>query len=92
MLIAVNMPRVTEFLVELLNTPSPTGYHQEAIAFVRRAFESIGLPNLSTALTVKGDVKFGENVILKGKVRLVNSSDRQQLIEAGAVIEGELEL
>ncbi len=44
------------------------------------------------ALTVKGDVKFGENVILKGKVRLVNSSDRQQLIEAGAVIEGELEL
>ncbi len=54
MLIAVNMPRVIEFLTELLNTPSPTGYHQEAIAFVQRAFETIGLPDLGTSLTVKG--------------------------------------
>ena len=54
MLPTVNMPRIMDFLVGLLNTPSPTGYTDEAIAYVRRAFESIGLPDLALEETIKG--------------------------------------
>lgn len=35
----VDTDRMVEFLVGLLNTPSPTGYHEEAIAYVSRAFQ-----------------------------------------------------
>jgi putative aminopeptidase FrvX len=38
----IEMDAMIEFLVSLLNTPSPTGYYQEAQAYVRQAFESIG--------------------------------------------------
>jgi UTP--glucose-1-phosphate uridylyltransferase len=40
-------------------------------------------------LIVKGDIKFGQHVVLKGKVRLTNETDQQRQIEANAVIEGE---
>lgn len=43
-----------EFLVGLLNTPSPTGYYHEAIAYVRRAFEALHIPNLTFHETTKG--------------------------------------
>ncbi len=43
-----------EFLVGLLNTPSPTGYYHEAIAYVRRAFEALHIPNLTFYETTKG--------------------------------------
>ncbi len=46
--------RVLEFLVELLNTPSPTGYCAEAIACVQRAFAALDIPNLSFEHTLKG--------------------------------------
>lgn len=44
MQITINRPRVIEFLTGLLNTPSPTGYHQEAIAYVRQALEALDCP------------------------------------------------
>ena len=34
--------RIVAFLVGLLNTPSPTGYHQEAISYVRRCVPVLG--------------------------------------------------
>lgn len=42
------------FLTGLLNTPSPTGYHREAIPYVRRAFEALALPELILWTTRKG--------------------------------------
>ena len=41
--LSINDEATISFLVNLLNIPSPTGYHQEAIPFVQRAFEAIGL-------------------------------------------------
>jgi putative aminopeptidase FrvX len=54
MQITINQPRVIEFLTGLLNTPSPTGYHQEAIAYVRQALEGLELPGLSLQTNHKG--------------------------------------
>jgi UTP--glucose-1-phosphate uridylyltransferase len=39
-------------------------------------------------LTVRGDVKFGKNVTLKGTVAITNENSRQLLIEDNAVITG----
>ena len=49
-----------------------------------------GVPSLleCTRLLVKGDVKFGRNVTLKGDVSLVNESNNQLEIKDGFVIEG----
>lgn len=49
-----DIPAMTTFLVDLLNTPSPTGYYPEAIAYVQKAFEALNMPNLSLTLTRKG--------------------------------------
>ncbi len=40
-------------------------------------------------LVIRGDFRFGRDVRLKGKVELVNDSDRQQTIPDGAVIAGD---
>jgi putative aminopeptidase FrvX len=48
----INLDVVVDFLVKLLNIHSPTGYHQEAIEFVRREFEKLG--NLELSITRKG--------------------------------------
>lgn len=50
----INMDQQVKFLVELLNTPSPTGYHIEAIHYVRRAFEDLSIPSLQIDTTGKG--------------------------------------
>jgi putative aminopeptidase FrvX len=42
------------FLIGLLNTPSPTGYHDEAIAYVRQAFVALDLPGLTIQQNSKG--------------------------------------
>ncbi len=39
-----NMTAVTAFLVDLLKTPSPTGYHDEAMAFLAGALDGLALP------------------------------------------------
>ncbi|MBC7810620.1 MAG: M42 family metallopeptidase [Burkholderiales bacterium] len=44
----------TAFLVGLLNTPSPTGYHVEAIAYTQAAFADLSVPGLELSLTKKG--------------------------------------
>ncbi len=49
-----NMTAVTAFLVDLLKTPSPTGYHVEAMAFLAGALDGLALPGLSWRRTVKG--------------------------------------
>ena len=35
---------IIDFLVRLLNTPSPTGYHLEAIELVEQAFRGLEIP------------------------------------------------
>ena len=45
---------MTDFLAGLLNTPSPTGYYEEAIAYTRKAFEALNIPNLRLSVTTKG--------------------------------------
>lgn len=50
----INLDAQVEFLVGLLNTPSPTGYHVEAIQYVKQAFEKLAIPNLTLSITTKG--------------------------------------
>lgn len=50
----MDVEAVTTFLVGLLNTPSPTGYHHEATAFTRQAFDALQLPDLTVTETNKG--------------------------------------
>ncbi|MCA9888962.1 MAG: M42 family metallopeptidase [Anaerolineae bacterium] len=45
---------MTDMLVGLLETPSPTGYHREAIAYCQNAFASLGIPDLKQTITGKG--------------------------------------
>lgn len=50
----IPIDETVEFLVGLLNIPSPTGYHAEAIPYVRHAFEALQLPGMTLSLTGKG--------------------------------------
>lgn len=52
--LTIDQQAMTEFLVGLLNTPSPTGYHIEAIEYTRKAFEALAFPGLTLSLTNKG--------------------------------------
>lgn len=52
--VKINVEASVDFLVGLLNTPSPTGYHVEAIAYVQKAFEALEMPNLALTTTHKG--------------------------------------
>ena len=49
----INLDATVDFLVGLLNTPSPTGYYVEAIDYVRRAFVA-AFPTLQLSTTNKG--------------------------------------
>lgn len=50
----IDTDTTVNFLVDLLNTPSPTGYFMEAIDFVREAFAALDMPGLSLSTTGKG--------------------------------------
>lgn len=50
----IDLKRLTDFMIALLNTPSPTGYHREAIAVTRRAFEQLAIPHMTIEETPKG--------------------------------------
>lgn len=52
--LAINIAEMTDFLIGLLDTPSPTGYHKEAIAFCKRAFAQLNFPNTTISETRKG--------------------------------------
>jgi putative aminopeptidase FrvX len=48
----IHLDATVDFLVKLLNIHSPTGYHGEAIEFVRQEFQKLG--NLELSITRKG--------------------------------------
>lgn len=50
-----------------------------------------GVPSLIECerLSIRGDIKFGRNVTIKGVVELTNESGQQTEIEDGAILEGE---
>lgn len=50
----IHTDAMVNFLVGLLNTPSPTGYHTEASAYTRAAFEALEIPGMTTAVLPKG--------------------------------------
>lgn len=50
----IDIDATVTFLVDLLNIPSPTGYHIEAIDFVRAAFTALDMPGLTLMTTHKG--------------------------------------
>ncbi|HIE24408.1 MAG TPA: M42 family peptidase [Anaerolineales bacterium] len=52
MLPKINTKKMISFLVELLNTPSPTGYTDEAIKFIEETFSQF--PDLTMKRTNKG--------------------------------------
>ncbi|MGB1288051.1 MAG: M42 family metallopeptidase [Aggregatilineales bacterium] len=49
-----DMDDMIDFLMGLLDVPSPTGYHQEAVAYTKAAFEDLAPDNLTIAETSKG--------------------------------------
>jgi putative aminopeptidase FrvX len=59
----IDTDSMTSFLVELLNTPSPTGYHREVMPLVREAFEKLPFPDMSIIETKKGAIV----VFIKGE-------------------------
>lgn len=50
----IKLNELVVFMRRLLETPSPTGYHQEAIDLTRKAFEDLNIPDLSICQTRKG--------------------------------------
>lgn len=52
--LSINIHAIVDFLVGLLNTPSPTGYHVEAVEFTRQAFKGLDIPGLTISTTGKG--------------------------------------
>ncbi len=50
----VNLDATLDFLVGLLNTPSPTGYTVEAIDYTEQAFAALDFPGLTLHQTPKG--------------------------------------
>lgn len=50
----IQIEPITQFLVDLLNIPSPTGYSIEAIDYVKNAFAALEVPDLELTLTPKG--------------------------------------
>ncbi len=52
--LTINGEAVADFLVGLLNTPSPTGYYVEAIDYVQKAFADLKIPDLQLEITPKG--------------------------------------
>ena len=54
MLPKINIQEMTDFLVDLLNTPSPTGYTDEAMKFLEETFSQF--PELTMRRTNKGSL------------------------------------
>ncbi|MBX3062114.1 MAG: M42 family metallopeptidase [Anaerolineae bacterium] len=92
------------FLVGLLNTPSPTGYHREAIDYVERAFSQI--PNLHLKRTTKGALQVtipgrSSNApraltahvdTLGAMVKEIKPNGRLKLAQVGGYVWNEIEL
>ena len=57
--LTISTDSVVDFLVGLLNTPSPTGYAPDAIEYARQAFAALDLPGLTLTITPKGALVIG---------------------------------
>ena len=94
---SVDTPRIVDFLSGLLNTPSPTGYHDRAMAYVRQSLADLGLTGLSVSETRKGALvltldghsadalrAFSAHIdTLGGMVREIKSNGRLLLTQLG---------
>ncbi len=93
----INTKKLLDFLVELLNTPSPTGYTEKAIAFIEEAFAKF--PELSLKQTNKGSLiiawEAGEGSpraitahtdTLGGMVKVIKPNGRLQLTQIGGLM------
>ncbi len=84
-LIAVNPTRQAKYIIISLDDR-----YYKRIDDLQAHFPE-GIPDLLECqkLTISGDVKFGANVTVIGNVIIRNDSDKQLLIESGAVLEGD---
>jgi UTP--glucose-1-phosphate uridylyltransferase len=85
---ALNPDRATDWLDISLDDR----YFKKVDQFDARFPE--GVPSLVAAesLTVKGDVKFGRDVRVKGDAKVVNPADEQRTVSDGATLSGEITL
>jgi len=92
----INTEKMLDFLVELLNTPSPTGYTDEAIALVEETFAQF--PDLSLRRTNKGSLIVAWNAgtgspraitahvdTLGGMVKVIKPNGKLQLTRLGGL-------
>jgi len=96
----INTETMLDFLVELLNTPSPTGHTEQAIAFIEEAFAQF--PDLSLKRTNKGSliIKWDSSTssetapraitahtdTLGGMVKVIKPNGRLQLTQLGGLL------
>lgn len=52
--LTIDMQQMLDFLIGLLEIPSPTGYHREVMPYVRASFENLDFPGLQVESTRKG--------------------------------------
>lgn len=72
----INIEKAADFLVNLLNIPSPTGYGREAIAYCEEAFTALNIPNMTTRRTHKGGLMIDiEGASHEGAVGLTAHTD-----------------
>lgn len=53
-MLTIQFDPLRDFLIQLLQIPSPTGYHVEVMPYVIEAFESLGWPGLTVRQLPKG--------------------------------------
>ncbi len=71
MLPKINTQEMTDFLVDLLNTPSPTGYTDEAIKFIEETFSQF--PKLTMWRTNKGSLIIKWDAETAGEARALTA-------------------
>lgn len=54
--LSIDLARATDFLVNLLNIHSPTGYTDEAVRYCEEQFAALNVPNLTYSRTRKGSL------------------------------------
>ncbi len=98
MLPKINIEKMLNFLVDLLNIPSPTGYTDDAIAFIEKTFAQI--PDLTMTRTNKGALVIrwqGESDkapraltahtdTLGGMVKVIKPNGKLQLTRIGGLL------
>ncbi|MCP4141356.1 MAG: M42 family metallopeptidase [Chloroflexi bacterium] len=94
----INNEKMLDFLVELLNTPSPTGYTDNAITLIEKAFSTF--PDLTMRRTNKGSLVIkwqgqsdespraltAHTDTLGGMVKVVKPNGRLQITQLGGLM------